>query len=328
MQIDIALETWRLEEPFRIARGVITESHIVRVTLRDGEFEGHGEAEAHESDPTELDIVAHAIEQHRSAIEAGVDRATILASIEHPRARNAIDCAWWDLEAKRSGVPAWKTAGLAPPTPIVTAYTICLDDAGTMANHARQMRHRRLLKIKLGSTEGDIERMRAVRAAAPDATLIVDANEGWSFDQLLAYATPLAELGVQLIEQPLPAGRDAALTGFHSPVPLCADESCNDRRDLREVAGRYRFVNIKLDKAGGLTEALALAREAHAMGLEVMVGCMVGTSLAMAPAALLAQLARYADLDGPLMLGHDRPVALAYNDETSCVAAPAADLWG
>lgn len=328
MQIDIARETWRLSKPFRIARGIITESHIVRVTLRDGEFEGHGEAEAHESDPAELDIVTAAVERHRDAIEAGGDRATILASVEHPRARNAIDCAWWDLEAKRSGVPAWKAAGLVPPTPIVTAYTICLDDVGAMASHALQMRHRRLLKIKLGSTEGDIERVRAVHAAAPDATLIVDANEGWSFDQLTAYATPLAALGVQLIEQPLPAGRDAALAGYRSPVPLCADESCNDRRNLSEVAARYRFVNIKLDKAGGLTESLALARDARAMGLEVMVGCMVGTSLAMAPAMLVAQLARYADLDGPLMLGHDRPTALAYDDETSCVAAAAAELWG
>ncbi|MDZ3832225.1 MAG: N-acetyl-D-Glu racemase DgcA [Sphingopyxis sp.] len=328
MQIDIARETWRLHKPFRIARCVITESYIVRVTLRDGGVEGQGEAEAHESDLAELESVVAAIEGHRDAIAAGADWATALASVSHPRARNALDCAWWDLNAKRSGIPAWRAAGLAPPTPVVTAYTICLDDIDAMADHARQVRHRKLLKIKLGSPDGDVERMRAVRAAAPDATLIVDANEGWSFDQLAAYAMPLAELGVQLIEQPLPAGRDAVLADFRSPVPLCADESCHDRRDLPRIAGRYRFINIKLDKAGGLTESLALAREARELGLDIMVGCMVGTSLAMAPATLVAGLARYADLDGPLMLGHDRPTALAYDDETSLVSAPTPALWG
>lgn len=328
MQIDIEREIWALERPFRIARCVITESPIIRVTVRDGDFVGQGEAEADESDPAELDIVMGEIEWHSAALAAGHNWKAKVANIAHPRARNALDCALWDLDAKRSGVPVWQAAGLARPEPIVTAYTISLDETDAMADHARRMRHRKLLKIKLGSPEGDLERIRAVRVAAPDATLIVDANEGWSFDQLTAYAAPLADLGVELIEQPLPAGSDAALAGFNSPVPLCADESCHDRRDLAQVAGRYSFVNIKLDKAGGFTEALALAREAQAMGLEIMVGCMVGTSLAMAPAMLIASLARYADLDGPLMLGHDRPTALDYDDETSLVSPPPPALWG
>lgn len=330
VRLDFARETWAFTTPFRIAGRVFTSSELIRVTLRDGIHEGHGECEGDEDedDPRKVDEVVAEIERFREALAQGMAWDTLFGALANPRVRNALDCAWWDLNAKRTGIPVWQAAQLPPPKPVVTAYTISLDSAEEMARHAFDVRHRELLKVKLGRPDGDIERIRAVRCAAPDSTLIVDANEGWSFDQLGTYAALLADLGVALIEQPLPAGRDAQLAAFRSPVPLCADESCQDRRDLGEVVSRYQFINIKLDKTGGLTEALALAREAQALGLGIMVGCMAGTSLAMAPATLVAAMARYVDLDGPLMLGQDRAVALAYDDARSLVAPPDTALWG
>jgi len=240
-------------------------------------------------------------------------------------ARNALDVALWDLEAKRSGSSVWALAGIAEPHPVVTAYTLSVDTPERMAAAAREEAHRPLLKLKLTGA-GDLERVRAVRAGAPQATLIVDANEAWTLDHLRDYAPALAALGVALIEQPLPAGQDAALAGLPRPVPLCADESCHTSADLAALAGRYDYVNIKLDKTGGLTEGLRLLHAARAQGFKIMVGCMIGSSLAMAPAMLLAQDAEFVDLDAPLLLARDRQPGLRY--EGSTVYPPKPNLWG
>jgi L-alanine-DL-glutamate epimerase-like enolase superfamily enzyme len=240
-------------------------------------------------------------------------------------ARNALDCALWDLEAKRAGKPVHELAGLPAPQPMITAYTISLGTPETMAEAAQRASARKLLKIKLGGV-GDTERISAVRQAAPYSELIVDANEGWTRENLADNIAACAEAGVTLIEQPLPAGDDAALASMTRPVPICADESAHDRASLQALMGRYDAVNIKLDKAGGLTEALAMATEAERLGLRIMVGCMVATSLAMAPAMLVAQRARVVDLDGPLLLAKDRPNGLRYVD--SLVHPATSALWG
>jgi L-alanine-DL-glutamate epimerase-like enolase superfamily enzyme len=240
-------------------------------------------------------------------------------------ARNALDCALIDLEAKTSGQPAWRLLGLAPPQACTTAYTVSLGSPEAMAEAAGRAAQRKLLKIKLGG-DGDLQRIAAVRRAAPNAELIVDANEAWTSDDLGANLAACADAGVTLVEQPLPAGHDAALSRIKRPIMVCADESVHDRASLADLRGRYDAVNIKLDKTGGLTEALALADAARAEGLEVMVGCMVGTSLAMAPAMLLTSYARFVDLDGPLLLARDRSDGLRFED--SLVYPPEASLWG
>jgi L-alanine-DL-glutamate epimerase-like enolase superfamily enzyme len=244
-------------------------------------------------------------------------------------ARNALDCAFWDLEAKRSGRPVYMLAGHSTPHALTTAFTISLGPPAAMAEAAAKAASRALLKVKLGGDSdhgGDAARIAAVRAAAPKATLIVDANEGWDERNLSANLAACAQAGVVLLEQPLPDGRDQALAGLKRPIPVCADESAHDRASLPALAGKYDAVNIKLDKAGGLTEALAMAEEAERAGLAVMAGCMVATSLAMAPAMLLAQKARYVDLDGPLLLAKDRLDGLSYRD--SLVFPPSPALWG
>jgi L-alanine-DL-glutamate epimerase-like enolase superfamily enzyme len=240
-------------------------------------------------------------------------------------ARNAVDCALWDLEAKRAGKRAWELAGLKVPGPEITAFTLSLDTAEKMEAQARKHAHRPLLKIKLG-TPDDMARLEAVRRGAPASKIIVDANEGWSAEVYAELAPHLVRLGVALVEQPLPAGDDAALIGMDRPVPVCADESCHDRASLPKLKGKYDVVNIKLDKTGGLTEALALRDAALAEGYRVMVGCMVGTSLAMAPAVLVAQGAMVTDLDGPLLLAEDRDAPLRYDEQG--VYPPEASLWG
>jgi L-alanine-DL-glutamate epimerase-like enolase superfamily enzyme len=240
-------------------------------------------------------------------------------------ARNALDCAFWDLEAKRAGKPAYALAGLPAPRPLVTAYTISLGTPETMAQAAQAASARALLKIKLGGT-GDPERIAAVRASAPGAELIVDANEGWTADNLAENLAACAAAGVTLVEQPLPAGNDAALASVKRPIAVCADESAHDRSSLAALAGRYDAVNIKLDKSGGLTEALAMADEAERLGFRIMVGCMVATSLSMAPAMLVAQRAQFVDLDGALLLARDRPDGLRYEGSLVHPATPA--LWG
>jgi L-alanine-DL-glutamate epimerase-like enolase superfamily enzyme len=261
----------------------------------------------------------------RSQLDAGLDRRTLQTAMPPGAARNALDCAFWDLEAKQSGRAAHEAAGLPTPHAVTTAFTISLAAPADMAKAAKKASSRTLLKVKLGA-EGDVERIAAVRAAAPTATLIVDANEGWNERNLAANFVACAEAGVALIEQPLPDGQDQMLAGIRRPIPVCADESVHDRASLPKLAGKYDAVNIKLDKTGGLTEALAMVAEAERQKFSLMVGCMVATSLAMAPAMLLAQTARFVDLDGPLLLRNDRANGLRYVG--SLVYPPSPTLWG
>jgi L-alanine-DL-glutamate epimerase-like enolase superfamily enzyme len=266
-----------------------------------------------------------ALDALRDAVAAGLDRAALQQALAAGAARNALDCAFWDLEAKRSGRPVHALAGLEPPQPRVTAYTISLGTPDDMARAAAAAAERPLLKVKLGG-DGDPARIAAVRRAAPAAELIVDANEAWQPQSLAVNLAACARAGVTLIEQPLPAGADDMLSRIAHPIPVCADESVHDRASLGRLVGRYDAVNIKLDKAGGLTEALAVAAEAQRHGLDIMVGCMVATSLAMAPAMLVAQSARVVDLDGALLLARDRPHGLQYDG--SLVHPAARALWG
>jgi L-Ala-D/L-Glu epimerase / N-acetyl-D-glutamate racemase len=259
------------------------------------------------------------------ALAQGLDRTGLQQAMPAGAARNGLDCAFWDLEAKRTGRPVYELAGLPAPQPLVTAYTISLGSPSAMADAAAKAATRPLLKIKLGGA-GDPERLRAVRQAAPRSQLIADANEGWSANNLEQNLAACAEAGVTLLEQPLPAEHDAVLATIRRPIPVCADESVHDRATLPSLAGRYDAVNIKLDKTGGLTEALAMAEEARRLGFGIMAGCMVATSLAMAPAMLLAQRARVVDLDGPLLLAKDRPDGLRY--DASLVHPPTSALWG
>jgi L-Ala-D/L-Glu epimerase len=328
MQLEVRREGWPLTRPFVISRVTATESIGLHVRLTREGKSGQGESEPHESDLA----VAHEAERLVHAIAGRVsldaDLEALNEMIPLASARNAVDCALWDLRAKMSSVPAWKLLGLEPPRPLITAMTIGLDTPTAMERTARELHHWPLIKIKLGRPEHDVERVEAVRRGAPDARLIVDANEGWTFDQLVDYAPHLARLHVRLIEQPLPAGKDEALASYRSPVPLCADEACHDRSSLVRVKNRYQMINIKLDKAGGLSEALLLARQAQRMGLGVMTGCNVGTSLAMAPAALIGQLSEYVDLDAPLMLVEDRQPAMLYDRTRGLVHPASSELWG
>jgi L-alanine-DL-glutamate epimerase-like enolase superfamily enzyme len=269
--------------------------------------------------------VAAALDAMRGRVAEGLDRSELQHAMPPGAARNALDCAFWDLEAKRTGRPVHALAGLPPPQPRVTAYTISLGTPAAMAEAAAKAATRKLLKVKLGG-DGDPERIAAVRTAAPASELIVDANEGWSPENLAANLAACAAAGVTLVEQPLPAGRDEALAAVARPIPVCADESVHDRASLAGLRGRYDAVNIKLDKTGGLTEALAMAREAERLGFALMVGCMVATSLAMAPALLVAQGARVVDLDGALLLARDRPDGLRYEGSLVHPSIPA--LWG
>jgi L-alanine-DL-glutamate epimerase-like enolase superfamily enzyme len=264
-------------------------------------------------------------ESVRPAVEAGASRTELQSLLLAGAARNAMDCALWDLEAKLTGEPAWKAAGKARLDPVKTCFTLSLDTPEAMAEQARAAAGRPMLKLKIGAP-GDLERVEAVRAAAPKTRLVVDANEGLSFEDLKRLAPELARLGVLLIEQPLKAGEDQALEGYESPVMLCADESLRTRAELDACARRYGCINVKLDKAGGLTEALGLVEAARGRGLAVMAGCMVATSLAMAPAMILAQGAEFVDLDGPLLLGRDRQPGLTY--EGSMIRPPPRELWG
>jgi len=321
----VRAETWPLTGRFGISRGAKWEAHVVSVELGEDGAVGRGECVPYPRYGETVEGVIAAIEGLRSELEQGLERPALQTRLAPGAARNALDCALWDLEAKQRGETVWRLAGLPEPAPVVTAYTISLDTPAAMAQAAHAARDRPLLKIKLGAT-GDAERVIAVREAAPDAQLIADANEGWSLDELERLAPLLGDRGVALLEQPLPASEDAALAAFESPVPLCADESCHTVADLERLRGRYEVVNAKLDKSGGFTEALALVRTARELGFEIMVGCMVGTSLAMAPAALLASAARYVDLDGPLLLDRDREPGLDY--EGSVLHPPVPALWG
>jgi L-alanine-DL-glutamate epimerase-like enolase superfamily enzyme len=323
--LETKIETYALRQRFTISRGSKTETIVVTVELRDGECVGRGECGPNIRYGETPESVAAAISAMADEIASGLDRGGLQKAMPAGAARNAIDCALWDLEAKRTGRPVWQLAGLAEPAPVVTAYTLSIDTPAAMAETARANAGRPLLKLKL-SGAGDLDRVRAVRTGAPDARLIVDANEAWSADDFISLATELGELGVEMIEQPLPAGDDSALARLDHPVPICADESCRDSASVAALVGRYDMINIKLDKAGGLTEALATADAARAAGLDIMVGCMVGTSLAMAPALLVAQSAKIVDLDGPLLLAEDREPPMVVND--SRISPSSAALWG
>ena len=311
MEVTAKVESWPMARPFTIARGTKTEVDVVVATVTDGALRGRGECVPYSRYGETPQDIAAMIDGFRGPF----DRAALMDIVPAGAARNALDCALWDLAAKRSGQPAWKLAGVARPVDVVTAFTLSLDSPARMGERARAERDRMLLKIKLGvdSVARDIDRLRAVRANAPAARLIVDVNEGWSLAALKAFVPAAVETGVEMIEQPLPAGADADLAGFRSPVPICADESILDGANLAEVAQRYQAVNIKLDKTGGLTRALTLALDAGSAGLSVVVGCMVSTSLSMAPALLLAGFARFVDLDGPQLLAKDRHPGLEYN---------------
>ena len=324
-KLSLSIESWPIAGAFTISRGAKSEAVVVVAGLEDGAFSGRGEcvpyARYHES----VDSVAAAIEAMRGPLARGLDRDELQQAMPAGAARNALDCAFWDLEAKRRRRPVHELAGLAAPRPLTTAYTISLGEAEAMAAAARQVADRDLLKIKLGSAD-DPSRIAAVRQAAPRATLIVDANEGWNSENLAENLAACARADVQLVEQPLPAGNDGALAAINTPIAICADESVHNRASLAGLVGKYSAVNIKLDKTGGLTEALAVAQEAERLGFDIMVGCMVSTSLSMAPAVLLAQRAKFVDLDGPLLLARDRLDGLRYHG--SRVDPPSPALWG
>jgi L-alanine-DL-glutamate epimerase-like enolase superfamily enzyme len=325
LSLDIAVERWPIRGGFAISRGAKTEAVVVVVALGDGKVRGRGECVPYARYGESVDSVCAAIEAMRPKLAGGLTRRALQEAMPAGAARNALDCAFWDLEAKSSGRPAHAVAGLPAPHPVITAFTLSLDTADAMAAAAQKAARYRLLKIKLGA-DGDPARVAAVRAAVPQATLIVDANEGWNADNLAANLAACAQAGVALVEQPLPDGEDGVLGRMTRPIPVCADESVHDRASLGRLGGKYDAVNIKLDKAGGLTEALAMAEMAERAGFTLMVGSMVATSLAVAPAILLAQKARFVDLDGPLLLAADRPDGLIYRD--SEVAPPAPALWG
>jgi len=329
---DVAIESWPLAQPFVISRGTKTEAKVVVVRIGDGVHTGRGEcvpyARYGETPEATADTIrAYAADVRLHALTLPEMRRDALAHIPPGAARNAMDCALWDLEAKASGQTVASLVGLGdnPAKPILTAYTISLDTPDSMAAKAAAVAHLPLLKLKLGGA-GDDARLRAVRAARPTARLIADANEAWTGELLQPLMAVAFETGIEMIEQPLPAGDDDPLAVVSRAVPVCADEAFHTRADLPRLVGRYDAVNIKLDKTGGLTEALAVMVEARAAGLEVMVGSMVSTSLAVAPALLLAQHARWVDLDGPLLLARDRPDGLIIQD--GMIYPAQGTLWG
>lgn len=321
MQIEVRAESFPLASVFTISRGSRTEAHVVTVRISRNRVHGQGECVPYSRYGESIESVVRQIE----SLPSKFSRMELQELLPPGAARNAVDCALWDLESKESGRRVWELARLPAPLPVTTAYTLSLEDPDRMKASAARQSHRPLLKIKLG-TPDDIPRLEAVREASPESAIIVDANEGWNRESYLEMIPHLVRLGVKMVEQPLPAGNDAPLEEMERPVPVCADESCHDRSTLPELKGRYDMINIKLDKTGGLTEALALKKAALQEGFGLMVGCMVGTSLAMAPALLVAQEADVVDLDGPLLLAGDREKPLLY--EESLVHPPDTELWG
>ena len=321
MKITVTPDVFKLAQVFTISRGSRTEAKVLTVRVERGGITGWGECVPYARYDETLESVTAQIE----GLPAGISRADLQDALPAGAARNAVDCALWDLEAKQAGKRVWELAGLPKPGPEITAYTLSLDTPEKMREQATKHAFRPLLKIKLG-TPDDMARLEAVRAGAPESAIIVDANEGWSAEVYTDLAPYLVRLGVMLVEQPLPAGEDEALIGMQRPVPVCADESCHDCSSLPKLKGKYDIVNIKLDKTGGLTEAIKLKAAAEAEGYGVMVGCMVGSSLAMAPAVLIAQGVAYTDLDGPLLLAEDRDKPLKFDD--AGVHPPSAALWG
>jgi L-alanine-DL-glutamate epimerase-like enolase superfamily enzyme len=319
------IEAWPMRGTFRISRGAKTEARTVVVEITDGDHAGRGESVPYPRYDETPEGVVGEIESLRATIEGALARDDLLGALHAGAARNAIDCALWDLEAKQTGRRAWDLAGLSEPAPCATAMTLSLDTPEKMGEAAAGYADLPLLKLKV-TGEGDLARIRAVHENAPNARLIVDANEGWTPPMLDEFLPAFADLGVEMVEQPIPASDDAVLADRTFALPLCADESCHTRADLERLAGRYQVVNVKLDKTGGLTEALSLVAEAKTMGFRLMIGCMIGTSLAMAPATLLTAGADWVDLDGPLLLAKDREPGLRYRG--TMLEPPTTELWG
>ncbi|MEN3748410.1 dipeptide epimerase [Sphingomonas sp. HF-S3] len=326
LSLDVMVETFPLAKPFRISGHVFTEAPVVVVTLSDGVHQGRGEAAGVYYLDDDVPAMVTAIENVRESVEAGLTRDDLQGLLPAGGARNAIDCALWELEARRSGVPVWQAAGVPEPCPLRTTFTLGADDPEVMAQGARDFAQARALKLKLtGDLDLDLARVKAVRAARPECWIGVDANQGFAIDQLDRLVAGLLDAGVKLLEQPLARGREADLDGYRSAIPIAADESVLTLADVDGLVGRFDVVNIKLDKCGGLTEALAIARRARELGLGVMVGNMVSTSLSMAPAFVVGQLCDIVDLDGPIFLAADRQPAIRYaNGDAWC----GEDIWG
>ncbi|MFN0264167.1 N-acetyl-D-Glu racemase DgcA [Tepidamorphus sp. 3E244] len=319
------VERWPIAGSFTIARGSKTEAVVVTATLDDGQHTGRGECVPYARYGESVESVRGQIEDMAARLGDGLSRDGLRNAMPAGAARNALDCAMWDLECKRAGKRCWELAGQPEPKDIVTAYTLSLGTPETMLEAARKASARPLLKVKLGG-DGDMERIAAVRQGAPNSRLIIDANEGWSEGNLASNLAACARAGVELIEQPMPAEDDEALRDVRSDILICADESAHDLSTLMELEGKYTAINVKIDKTGGLTEALDLAHAAKSKGMVVMVGCMLATSLAMAPALVVAASADYVDLDGPLLLARDREPGLTFDG--SRILTPPAELWG
>ncbi len=319
--IEVHADKFKLAQVFTISRGSRTAAEVLTVKVTRNGVTGWGECVPY----ARYDETLQSVTDQINNLPVDIDRPALQSALPAGAARNAVDCALWDLEAKTKGVRVWDLIGVAAPKPEITAYTLSLDTPENMRAQAAKNAARPLLKIKLG-TPDDMPRLEAVRAGAPDTPIIIDANEGWSAEVYSELAPHLIRLGVKMVEQPLPAGADDMLGEIDRPLPVCADEACHDRASLPKLAGKYDMVNIKLDKTGGLTEALALNAAAREAGFQVMVGCMVGSSLAMAPATIVAQGAEFTDLDGPLLLAEDRDTPLLF--DAAGVHAPAAPLWG
>ena len=326
IEFDIAEQVWPLDKPFRISRGSRTEARVVVVTITDGQHTGRGEAVPAKRYNETVASVNAALEKVFPKLQRNIDRQLVQELLPAGPARNALDCAVWDLEAKQSGKRAWELANIPIANEVVTAFTISLDEPEKMAAAAKAHADSPILKLKLGGDPLDLSRVQAVRQNAPDVRLIVDANESWSPSHYEQIVAQLAPLGVELIEQPFPADTDDVLENLDHPIPVCADESCHTTVDLPRLLNRYDAINVKLDKTGGLTEALKLCAQARQDGFKILIGCMVCTSLGIAPARLLASSADYLDIDGPLLLAGDRHHPLPYHGGT--VGLPPRELWG
>jgi L-Ala-D/L-Glu epimerase len=325
VQVIIRRVNWEYSSVFKIAYRTRTHSETVVLELEEAGLVGRGEALGVFYHNETIERLCDELQSVTPKLRAGVSRSELPNLLGPGGARNAVDCALWDLEAKRSGRRAWELAGMEAVRPLLTAYTLSVDTPEAMARAAAAAARNSLLKLKLCG-DGDLERVSAVRQARPDAELIVDANQAWSERQLHEFVPRLADLGVKLIEQPLPMGQDGPLTGFKSPVPLCADESCQTSQSIPGLLGKYQYVNIKLDKTGGLSEGLRLARLARELGFKLMVGCMGGSSLSMAPGFIVGQQCEFVDLDSPLLIKSDVSDAIHY--EGSRMFTPEAKLWG
>jgi len=324
-RFEFSTESWPLQDTFRISRGAKKSSEVVVVSISEGSHTGWGECVPYGRYGESLSSVEEQLQLMRPEIVRGIGTEDLQGLLPAGAARNALDCALWDLQAKGLGQKVWQLLNLPAPRTVTTAYTLGVDSPAAMGAKAEEEKHRPLLKLKMSGVD-DLARVQAVREGSPEARIIVDANEGWQIDQFEPLSLALAGLGVELIEQPLPAADDYQLADQPHPVPICADESCHTSADLPRLQQCYEFINIKLDKAGGLTEAVKLHAAARQLNMGVMVGCMVSTSLAMAPAMLIAQDAEFVDLDGPLLLQADRSPGLKY--EGSLVYPPDADFWG